>query len=69
VGKGDSVATHDVETGPWSGRLWIIEKGLEPGDRVVVDGAQKIGPGSVVRPTPLSDTTTAAGAAAGSPGQ
>ena len=64
VGKGDSVATRDIETGPWSGRLWIIEKGLEPGERVVVDGAQKIGPGSVVRPTPVSDTTTTAAAAA-----
>lgn len=70
VGKGDSVATRDVETGPWSGQLWIIEKGLEPGDRVIVDGAQKVGPGSVVRPTPAVDTTaTAAAAAPGSAGQ
>jgi membrane fusion protein, multidrug efflux system len=66
VGKGDSVATRDVQPGPWTGKLWIIEKGLEPGDRVIVDGAQKVGPGSVVRPTPVSDTTAAAaGAAAG----
>lgn len=70
VGKGDSVATRDVEPGPWSGKLWIIEKGLEPGDRVIVDGAQKVGPGSVVRPTPAVDTTTtAAGAAPGGNGK
>ena len=39
-------------------------------NRVVVDGAQKIGPGSVVRPTPVSDTTTtAAGTAPGGTGK
>jgi membrane fusion protein (multidrug efflux system) len=64
VGKGDSVATRDVQPGPWTGKVWIIEKGLEPGDRVIVDGAQKVGPGSVVRPTPVSDTTAAASSTA-----
>jgi membrane fusion protein (multidrug efflux system) len=63
VGKGDSVAMRDVQTGPWSGGLWIIEKGLEPGDRVIADGAQKVGPGSVVRPTAAAADTSKAGSA------
>ena len=57
VGKGDTVQTRDVQTGPWAGGQWIIERGLEPGDRVVVDGIQKIMPGRPARPVPLSDST------------
>lgn len=66
VGKGDTATIRDVQPGPWSGTSWIIESGLEPGDRVIVDGAQKVRPGSVVKPVPLAETaadTTAAGAA------
>lgn len=59
VGKGDTVAARDVEPGPWSGGLWIIDKGLSPGDRVVVDGSQKAAPGRPVRPVALADSATA----------
>ena len=59
VGKGDSVATRDVVTGPWSGTQWIIESGLVPGDRVVVDGIQKVAAGRVVKPTAVVDTVKA----------
>jgi membrane fusion protein (multidrug efflux system) len=62
VGKGDSVAARDVQPGQWSGALWIIERGLDAGDRVIADGTQKVGPGSVVRPVPAVDS-----AAAGAP--
>ena len=57
------MAARDVQPGPWSGNLWIIEKGLSPGDRVVVDGTQKAAPGRPVRPVALTDS------AAGAPGQ
>ncbi|MFL5493829.1 MAG: efflux RND transporter periplasmic adaptor subunit, partial [Gemmatimonadales bacterium] len=59
VGRGDTVATRDVQPGPWSGNRWIIEKGLATGDRVVVDGAQKAAPGARVRPVTAVDTTSA----------
>jgi membrane fusion protein (multidrug efflux system) len=59
VGKGDTVATRDVETGAWSGDAWIIERGLTAGDRVIVDGVQKTAPGQPVHPVPLRDTTRA----------
>ena len=64
VGAGDSVAARDVQPGPWSGPLWIIDKGLDAGDRVVVDGTQKVRPGGTVHPVPVADTATAAGASA-----
>jgi membrane fusion protein (multidrug efflux system) len=64
VGKGDTVAARDVETGTWSGGWWIVERGLAQGDRVVVDGAQKARPGQPVRPVPLADSAAVADTAA-----
>jgi len=32
------------------GTLWVIDSGLEPGEVVVVDGLQKVRPGTVVKP-------------------
>lgn len=60
VGPGDTAAAHDVEPGQWSGNLWIIEKGLSSGDRVIVDGAQKVFPGRTVRPVALGDSAAVA---------
>lgn len=54
VGQGDTVAARDIQPGPWSGNLWIIDQGLNPGERVVVDGTQKAAPGRPVRPVPLA---------------
>lgn len=59
VGPGDTAVARDVQPGPWSGGLWIIDKGLQPGDRVIVDGTQKVIPGRPVRPVPLADSSTA----------
>jgi membrane fusion protein (multidrug efflux system) len=56
VGKGDTVAARDIETGVWSGDWWIVERGLQAGERVVVDGVQKAVPGSPVRPVVLADS-------------
>jgi membrane fusion protein, multidrug efflux system len=67
VGKGDTVAARDVETGSWSGDWWIIERGLKPGDRVVVDGVQKAAPGSPVRPVAIDDSAAAGADSAASP--
>lgn len=57
VGKGDTVSAREVKGAGWAGEGWLIESGLEPGDRVVVDGIQKIGPGLVVRPVALADSS------------
>jgi membrane fusion protein (multidrug efflux system) len=57
VGKGDTVTAREVTGAGWSGEGWLIESGLKPGDRVVVDGIQKIGPGMVVHPVALADSS------------
>ena len=62
VGPGDTVTARDVQTGSWSGSLWIIDSGLSAGDRVIVEGTQKVAPGRVVKPVPLADTTKSAAA-------
>ncbi len=60
VGAGDTVQVRDVEVGPWTGDRWVITGGLAVGDRVIVDGLQKTGPGAVVTPTPVSTPTVPA---------
>jgi membrane fusion protein (multidrug efflux system) len=61
VGPGDTVQVRDVKPGSWSGALWIIDEGLQPGDRVIVEGTQKIAPGRVVKPVPMVDSTNVSG--------
>lgn len=41
-----------VEVGGLSGTDWLVRKGLNPGDRVIVNGLQKVRPGAVVNPVP-----------------
>ena len=60
VGTGDTAVARDVRPGPWSGNLWIIDQGLKAGDRVVVDGVQKVIPGRPVHPVPLAAGDSAA---------
>jgi membrane fusion protein (multidrug efflux system) len=58
--SGDKVVARDVTTSEWAGTQWLIEAGLKPGDRVIVDGAQRVAPGRPVRPVPYNadaDTT------------
>jgi membrane fusion protein (multidrug efflux system) len=38
-----------VVVGDWSGDAWVIDSGLAAGDKVIVDGVMKIGPGAPVR--------------------
>lgn len=37
-----------VTVGDRVGSLWVIEKGLKPGEKLIVDGAQKVRPGAPV---------------------
>ena len=71
VSTGDTATIRDVHPGSWSGNLWIIEQGLHAGDRVIVDGVQKVVPGRPVRPVLLADSAAAPRTAArpgGGPG-
>lgn len=61
VVNGDSKAeARPVEVGDWHQDNWIITAGLKAGDRVVVDGVMKIGPGAPVTAVPAAEPATAA---------
>jgi membrane fusion protein, multidrug efflux system len=56
------VEQRPVTLGEWQGEGWIIEKGLQPGERVVIDRLMQVRPGTPVAPvvvTPTTMTTTA----------
>ena len=45
VDNDDKVVSRTVTAGERLGNLWVIEKGLEAGDRVIVEGLQRVQPG------------------------
>jgi len=45
---GDTARSRDVMAGSWVGSDWIIDGGLNPGDRVIVDNIQRVRAGSPV---------------------
>lgn len=51
VGNDDKASLRTIKVGERSGSLWIVEDGLQPGERVVVEGVQKVRDGAVVKPT------------------
>lgn len=52
VAADNKVQAHAVKTGERVGDGWIVEQGLKPGDKVIVEGLMRIRPGVPVRPTP-----------------
>ena len=53
VGSDNKVSIRTVKVGERSGSKWIIEDGLNPGERVVAEGIQKVRPDMVVNPKPF----------------
>ena len=51
----NKVEIRPVKVGRRSGSLWIIDHGVEPGERVVVEGLQKVKAGMTVDPKPFQD--------------
>ena len=56
VGPDNKVSQRIVVAGERIGDRWIIDQGLKPGDRVIVEGIQKVRPGVVVSPHPPAKT-------------
>jgi RND family efflux transporter MFP subunit len=52
VGADNKVAMRTVKAGPRVGTSWVIDEGLQPGERVVVEGLQKVRDGATVNPKP-----------------
>ena len=52
----NKVTIRAVKTGPLFGDMWVIESGLQPQDKVVVDGLQRLRDGMTVAPSDFKDT-------------
>jgi len=50
VGKDNTVDIRRVEVGERIDSMWIIARGLKPGESVVTEGIQKVRPGATVTP-------------------
>ncbi|MFB3788207.1 MAG: efflux RND transporter periplasmic adaptor subunit [bacterium] len=63
VGADNQVAARPVKATDRVGSLWVIEDGLRPGDRVIVEGLQQVKPGMAVQvkviPEPALDQAAA----------
>ncbi len=58
VGSDNIVDIRTVKTGDRFGTLWLIDDGLKPGERVVVEGIQKVKQGLLVSPKPFTPNST-----------
>lgn len=54
VDSDNKVSIRPVKTGDRVETMWIIEDGLKTGENVIVEGTQRVRPGSVVTPKPLA---------------
>lgn len=57
VNQEEKVEIRDVAASDWKGNQWLIDSGLQTGDRVVVNGLMKIGPGASVKAVPWVATS------------
>lgn len=59
VGPGNRVDLRVLETSRAIGDKWLVTKGVEAGDRVIVEGLQKTGPGAEVKPVEIESAAAA----------
>ncbi|HWB97735.1 MAG TPA: hypothetical protein VG672_13570, partial [Bryobacteraceae bacterium] len=52
VGRGNKAEYRPVTLGETVNGNRVVESGLKPGDRVILDGLQKLGPGAPISPEP-----------------
>jgi len=60
VGPGDKAEVRNVQVGQRIGSLWVIDRGLHPGERVVVDGFSRAKSGAQVKPVESAAQAAAA---------
>ena len=53
VGADNKVELRLVKPGERIGSDWIISEGLKPGEKIIVEGTQKVRDGAVVNPKPF----------------
>ncbi|WLI78838.1 multidrug efflux RND transporter periplasmic adaptor subunit AcrA [Kosakonia sp. H02] len=49
VGEGDKVEIRNITTSQAIGDKWLVTEGLKTGDRVIIEGLQKVKPGAQVK--------------------
>ncbi|WP_027794244.1 efflux RND transporter periplasmic adaptor subunit [Paraburkholderia acidipaludis] len=49
VDSANKVESHVIQTSGTQGQDWIVDGGLNPGDRVIVQGTEKVRPGATVK--------------------
>ena len=49
VNEKSQAEPRPVQAGEWAGENWVITDGLKEGERVIVDGVLKLGPGAPVK--------------------
>jgi membrane fusion protein, multidrug efflux system len=49
VDENGTAQPRPVELGDWAGEAWVVNKGIQPGDRVITEGLMRLGPGAPVR--------------------
>jgi len=54
VADGNKAEYREVTLGPSSNGLRVVLSGLKPGERIVVNGLQRVRPGSPVQPQPVA---------------
>jgi len=64
VGADNKVSIRPVKVAERIGSDWIIEEGLKPGEKIVVEGTQKVKPDMTVNPQPFDPDAAAKAAAA-----
>jgi membrane fusion protein (multidrug efflux system) len=54
VGPDNKAMHRDITVSARVGNNWIVERGLKPGELVIVEGISKVKPGIVVKPVPAT---------------
>jgi membrane fusion protein, multidrug efflux system len=69
VGSDNKVTIRVVKLGPTEGSSYVIDEGLKPGDRIIVEGLQRVKSGMTVAPKEASAAPDATSAPAEKPGK
>lgn len=67
VGAGEKVEPRVIKVSRSLGDKWLVDDGLKPGDRVIVEGVQKARPGTQVKAVPFVPKQETAQPAAAAP--
>ena len=60
VDADNKVSVRSVKVGPRVDDLWMIDEGIKPGERVVVEGLQRLRDGMTVKAVPVASASSPA---------